>query len=59
MPATVPNARTSTRSRLSPLTFERWDLEPQGDLRDFPSGLQPAPTERFGELPENLPTEGA
>ena len=25
---------------LSPLTFARWDREPQGDLRDFPS--QPA-----------------
>ena len=37
---------------LSPLTFARWDLEPQGDLRDFPSNRQPAPTERFGELPE-------
>jgi peptidase M42 family hydrolase len=35
----------------SPLTFARWDREPQGDLRDFPSGRQPAPTERFGELP--------
>ncbi len=36
---------------LSPLTFARWDREPQGDLRDFPSGRQPAPVERFGELP--------
>lgn len=36
---------------LSPLTFARWDLEPHGDLRDFPSSRQPAPTERFGELP--------
>jgi peptidase M42 family hydrolase len=35
----------------SPLTFARWDREPQGELRDFPSGQQPAPTERFGELP--------
>jgi peptidase M42 family hydrolase len=38
---------------LSPLTFERWDLEPHGELRDFPSSKQPAPTERFGELPED------
>ncbi len=51
-------ARLLCAHLLSPLTFERWDLEPQGDLRDFPSGRQPAPTERFGELPENLPTEG-
>jgi peptidase M42 family hydrolase len=36
---------------LSPLTFARWDREPSGDLRDFPSQRQPAPTERFGELP--------
>ena len=36
---------------LSPLTFARWDREPVGDLRDFPSNRQPAPTERFGELP--------
>ncbi|HLM65865.1 MAG TPA: osmoprotectant NAGGN system M42 family peptidase [Acidimicrobiales bacterium] len=36
---------------MSPLTFARWDREPQGDLRDFPSDSQPAPTERFGELP--------
>jgi peptidase M42 family hydrolase len=41
---------------LSPLTFARWDLEPQGELRDFPSNRQPAPTERFGELPG--PTDG-
>ena len=44
---------------LSPLTFARWDLEPQGDLRDFPSSRQPAPTERFGELPEDPPGEYA
>lgn len=37
---------------MSPLTFERWDMTPHGELRDFPSGRQPAPTERFGELPE-------
>lgn len=45
-------ARLLCAHLLSPLTFERWDLEPQGDLRDFPSGRQPAPTERFGELPD-------
>jgi peptidase M42 family hydrolase len=42
---------------LSPLTFARWDREPQGDLRDFPSSRQPAPIERFGELPEDLPAD--
>jgi peptidase M42 family hydrolase len=52
-------ARLLCAHLLSPLTFERWDLEPQGDLRDFPSSRQPAPTERFGELPENLPNEGS
>lgn len=36
---------------LSPLTFARWDREPLGELRDFPSEEQQAPTERFGELP--------
>lgn len=44
-------ARLLCAHLLSPLTFERWDREPQGDLRDFPSSRQPAPTERFGELP--------
>jgi putative aminopeptidase FrvX len=39
---------------LSPLTFARWDRQPSGDLRDFPSRRQPAPTERFGELPPEL-----
>jgi peptidase M42 family hydrolase len=49
-------ARLLTAHLLSPLTFERWDLERHGDLRDFPSGRQPAPTERFGELPpDGLP----
>lgn len=42
---------------LSPLTFARWDREPQGDLRDFPSNRQPAPTERFGELPPERPAD--
>jgi peptidase M42 family hydrolase len=44
-------ARLLCAHLLSPLTFARWDLEPHGDLRDFPSSRQPAPTERFGELP--------
>lgn len=34
------------------LTFERWDATPTGPLREFPSGSQPAPTERWGRLPE-------
>jgi peptidase M42 family hydrolase len=42
---------------LSPLTFARWDRERRGALRDFPSGRQPAPTERFGELPEDISTD--
>jgi peptidase M42 family hydrolase len=42
---------------LSPLTFDRWDREPQGELRDFPSSRQPAPLERFGELPEDVPAD--
>jgi peptidase M42 family hydrolase len=44
-------ARLLCAHLLSPLTFARWDREPQGELRDFPSGRQPAPVERFGELP--------
>lgn len=44
-------ARLVCAHLLSPLTFERWDRTSRGDLRDFPSGRQPAPTERFGELP--------
>ncbi|MBN2624958.1 MAG: osmoprotectant NAGGN system M42 family peptidase [Acidimicrobiales bacterium] len=44
-------ARLLCAHLLSPLTFERWDREPVGELRDFPSNRQPAPTERFGELP--------
>ncbi|HEX6570258.1 MAG TPA: hypothetical protein VF015_13880 [Acidimicrobiales bacterium] len=45
-------ARLLCAHLLSPLTFERWDRTSHGDLRDFPSGRQPAPTERFGEVPE-------
>jgi peptidase M42 family hydrolase len=33
------------------LTFASWDQNPFGSLREFPSGAQPAPTERFGPLP--------
>jgi peptidase M42 family hydrolase len=44
-------ARLLCAHLLSPLTFERWDRQPHGELRDFPSSSQPAPTERFGELP--------
>jgi peptidase M42 family hydrolase len=47
----VAVARLLCAHLLSPLTFPRWDREPQGELRDFPSGRQPAPVERFGELP--------
>jgi peptidase M42 family hydrolase len=47
----VAVARLLCAYLVSPLTFARWDREPQGDLRDFPSSRQPAPTERFGELP--------
>ena len=50
-------ARLLCAHLLAPLTFERWDLEPHGDLRDFPSSRQPAPTERFGELPADLAAE--
>lgn len=44
-------ARLLVAHLLSPLTFDRWDRERHGELRDFPSNRQPAPTERFGELP--------
>lgn len=33
------------------LTFTRWDATPLGPLEDFPSSMQPAPTERWGPLP--------
>lgn len=45
-------ARLLSAHLLSPLTFARWDRARLGELRDFPSDLQPAPTERFGELPD-------
>jgi peptidase M42 family hydrolase len=35
------------------LTFSHWDRSPVGSLREFPSGAQPAPTERFGPLPDD------
>jgi peptidase M42 family hydrolase len=50
-------ARLLCAHLLSPLTFARWDRERRGELRDFPSNRQPAPTERFGELPADLPVE--
>jgi peptidase M42 family hydrolase len=50
--------RLLTAHLLSPLTLARWDQERHHeDLRDFPSGRQPAPTERFGELPDELTTD--
>ena len=47
-------ARVLMACLLAPLPFARWDRQPSGDLRDFPSRRQPAPTERFGELPPEL-----
>ena len=38
----------------SDLTFAEWDRTDSGPLEDFPSvGVQPAPRERYGELPED------
>ncbi len=34
----------------TPLTFADWDVKPTGPLREFPSGDQPAPEERWGPL---------
>lgn len=34
----------------TPLTFAEWDSHPTGPLREFPSGDQPAPEERWGPL---------
>ena len=34
----------------TPLTFEAWDATPTGELRDFPSSKQPAPTEQWVPL---------
>ena len=34
----------------TPLTFESWDAAPVGQLRDFPSSKQPAPTEQWVPL---------
>ncbi|BCZ24272.1 osmoprotectant NAGGN system M42 family peptidase [Mycobacterium senriense] len=34
----------------TPLTFAKWDAKPTGDLRDFPSSEQPAPSERWVPL---------
>ncbi len=34
----------------TPLTFESWDATPTGELRDFPSSKQPAPSEQWVPL---------
>ncbi|MDT5220366.1 MAG: hypothetical protein QOF15_2471 [Mycobacterium sp.] len=34
----------------TPLTFAEWDAKPSGQLRDFPSSEQPAPTEQWVPL---------
>ena len=34
----------------TPLTFAKWDAKPSGQLRDFPSSEQPAPSERWVPL---------
>jgi peptidase M42 family hydrolase len=34
----------------TPLTFAKWDAKPSGQLRDFPSYKQPAPSERWVPL---------
>ncbi|WP_099022015.1 osmoprotectant NAGGN system M42 family peptidase [Mycolicibacterium palauense] len=34
----------------TPLTFAKWDANPTGPLRDFPSSKQPAPRERWVPL---------
>jgi peptidase M42 family hydrolase len=34
----------------TPLTFAKWDAKPSGNLRDFPSSKQPAPSERWVPL---------
>jgi peptidase M42 family hydrolase len=42
----------------TPLTFERWDATPLGDLRDFPSSRQPAPEEAWRRVrPDALGSE--
>ena len=34
----------------TPLTFAKWDAHAEGELRDFPSSKQPAPTEQWVPL---------
>jgi peptidase M42 family hydrolase len=34
----------------TPLTFAKWDAQPSGKLRDFPSSEQPAPSEQWVPL---------
>jgi peptidase M42 family hydrolase len=41
----------------TPLTFAKWDAQPTGKLRDFPSSKQPAPTEQWVPLARGDHTE--
>ncbi len=41
----------------TPLTFADWDAKPSGQLRDFPSSKQPAPTEQWVLLARGDHTE--
>lgn len=41
----------------TPLTFAKWDANPSGKLRDFPSSKQPAPTEQWVPLSRGDHTE--
>jgi len=41
----------------TPLTFESWDAQPSGNLRDFPSSKQPAPSEQWVPLSRGDHTE--
>ncbi|WP_319455448.1 MULTISPECIES: osmoprotectant NAGGN system M42 family peptidase [unclassified Mycobacterium] len=41
----------------TPLTFAKWDANPSGKLRDFPSSKQPAPSEQWVPLSRGDHTE--
>jgi len=41
----------------TPLTFESWDAQPSGNLHDFPSSKQPAPSEQWVPLSRGDHTE--
>jgi peptidase M42 family hydrolase len=41
----------------TPLTFAKWDAHPTGDLKDFPSSKQPAPSEQWVPLSRGDHTE--